>query len=123
MTRRSAYVNDPLTWSIPGGHVEPGESFLGGAVREAWEEIGVDLTGVPHALIHISRSDWPLAIYRIYAFSVPKRFEPTLNWENDQHLWCKLEDLPGPLHWGMDQLLSNDRAGLRLKRWLDSAVG
>lgn len=28
-------------WGLPGGHVDPGESFAAAAVREAWEETGV----------------------------------------------------------------------------------
>jgi 8-oxo-dGTP pyrophosphatase MutT (NUDIX family) len=119
MIRRSAYVNDPLVWSIPGGHVESGEDFLRGAIREAQEEIGHDLTDAPNILIHTSRTDWPLMIYKVFAFQVPKRFKPVINWESDEYHWCGLDELPDPLHWGMDQLLSNDRAAERLKKWLD----
>lgn len=31
-------INDPGLWVIPGGHVEPGESPVAGAVREVEEE-------------------------------------------------------------------------------------
>ncbi len=41
-------------WSVPGGVVEPGESPEDAAVREAWEEIGVQvqLTGL-HGQYHV----------------------------------------------------------------------
>ncbi len=29
-------------WATPGGGVDPGESFLGAAVRELWEETGIE---------------------------------------------------------------------------------
>jgi len=31
-------------WSMPGGHLEPGESFADGAIREALEESGYQVT-------------------------------------------------------------------------------
>jgi 8-oxo-dGTP pyrophosphatase MutT (NUDIX family) len=123
MIRRSAYVNDPLVWSIPGGHVDRGEDFLAGAIREAQEEIGYDLSDAPHALIYAARTDWPFTVYKVFAFQVPKRFKPVINWESDDYRWCGLDELPTPLHWGMDQMLSNDRAAERLKRWLDQIKG
>ena len=33
----------PSTWGIPGGGVEPGESFVDAARRECWEELGIQV--------------------------------------------------------------------------------
>ena len=30
-------------WCMPGGHVDPGESIAAAAVREVWEETGIEV--------------------------------------------------------------------------------
>lgn len=47
LIRRADKAGDPWSGHVgfPGGHVEPGESFDDAARREAWEEVGIDLTG------------------------------------------------------------------------------
>lgn len=40
--RRNGYGHD--TWGLPGGHLEPGESFESAAVREVYEETGLRIT-------------------------------------------------------------------------------
>lgn len=42
-TRDLSDPNFPSTWELPGGGIEPGESFVDAACREIKEETGIDL--------------------------------------------------------------------------------
>lgn len=117
-TQRSSYVNEPLAWAIPGGGVEPGEDYLEAAIREAREEIGFDLSSAPNKLIYAIEEDWPGLIYKTFAFVVDKQFKPVLNWEVADYKWCKMDEIPMPLHPGMDAMLGHDRSAEILHDWL-----
>ena len=60
--------------SFPGGHVEPGESFIESAIREVKEETGLDITnlepcGVIH-WVHRDRGDrYVVFLYKTSRFS------------------------------------------------------
>jgi len=41
LLKRSAHKVHPLTWSIPGGKLEKGESAKAGVIRELFEETGI----------------------------------------------------------------------------------
>jgi ADP-ribose pyrophosphatase YjhB (NUDIX family) len=47
--------NDPDDWTLPGGKLEPGESWLTGLVREVREETGVEV--ISANLVHEGESD------------------------------------------------------------------
>ena len=44
LTRRSSTVREPGKWCLPGGHLEVGEFWLDGAIRETQEEVGITVT-------------------------------------------------------------------------------
>lgn len=115
---RGEYVDHPLTWSLPGGRSEPNETYLETAIRETREEIGVDLTDYPSKLIYIHKTDWPFTVYKTFAFQVKNQFEPKLDWETVDYKWCSLDNLPTPMHWGIDAMLNNDLSGEILHKWL-----
>lgn len=43
---------DNQKWTTPGGHLDKGETPIAGAVREVWEESGIDLK--PEDLTHLA---------------------------------------------------------------------
>src|SRR4051794_28042498 len=54
---RSGQVLNPHTWALPGGALERGESATEAALREAQEEVGLDVasvrpTGTLTGLVH-----------------------------------------------------------------------
>lgn len=102
LTLRSSEVLEPGTWGIPGGRCEDGESPAETAVREMREELGYD-----GELLLL-----PIFMYREPNFSfmnfvalVPDEFDPELDWENDDAEWFELDQLPEPLHFGVEHLL------------------
>lgn len=83
-------------YSLPGGHVEPGESVRQAAVRELFEETGVrldaatlEMLGVVHRLSDTNRIDF---FMRAADFAgEPAICEPS---KCDQLLWCRRDGLP-----------------------------
>ena len=61
-----------LKWERTGGSVLAGESSLGGAVREAMEELGVDLTDAPCYFIKSVKRPRFHDFYDAWLFIVPK---------------------------------------------------
>jgi len=115
---RGEYVDNPLTWALPGGRSNTDEKYIETAVRETREETGFDLTDCPAKLIYIHKTDWPLTVHKTFAFQVKKQFKPALDWESEDYKWCALDELPTPMHWGVDAMLSNDQSAEILHKWL-----
>lgn len=103
LTRRSKTVDDPGVWSIAGGGVEKGESFLEAAKREAVEELG-SMPEVQKIADETTFKDGDFT-YKTFiclvAPSVRKAWHPKLNVENDKSEWFSLNDLPKDLHPGL----------------------
>jgi 8-oxo-dGTP diphosphatase len=88
------------TWSVPGGHLEFGESWEACAAREAKEEVGVDITNIRFLAVtndvftadnkhYVSiwlEADW--------AGGEPKSMEPEKVIDLE---WRELDNLPAPL--------------------------
>jgi 8-oxo-dGTP diphosphatase len=87
-------------WSVPGGHLELGESWEECARREAMEEVGVEIKNVrflavtndyfeeegKHSVSIWLESDW--------AANEPRSMEPEKVSDVE---WRRLDDLPSPL--------------------------
>ena len=105
---RSQSVNEPGTWSYPGGRMEENEDPRNAAVREFREE-----TKYKGKFLHLQ----PLAKYQEEGFQydtfiayVPEKFEAKLDWENVKAGWFKMNELPAKLHPGMQKALPAIRA-------------
>jgi 8-oxo-dGTP pyrophosphatase MutT (NUDIX family) len=48
-----AWGGSPSYWDMPGGRMEPGESFIQTLQRELREEIGIDYSGEPKQLMTV----------------------------------------------------------------------
>ena len=99
------------TWSVPGGHLEFGESFEDTARRETREETSLEITNVCLAGITNDIFDEEGKHYvTIWMMSDWLSGEPHIM-EPDkclQQLWCDFDNLPAPLFLPWNQLLTSD---------------
>ena len=114
---RSELCSHPLQWDVAGGHVDAGENYKQALYREIVEEIGRDLSDAPIRLLSETATEEPHFVMRNYVICVPEEFEPKLNWEHVEFQWKSLEEMPEPVTFSIDMLLSNDRAAVRLKEF------
>jgi len=98
LQQRSNSVTDPGVWSTWGGGRESGESVPQCVRREMAEESGYS---GPVRLEPIDSN----SMYATFLAHVPHEFEPRLNSESQDYQWSDPEDLPRPLHPGLEQTL------------------
>jgi len=122
---RSQDVENPGTWGIPGGAVAGTEGHhsnqeedvpeithdqsRSSAEREAEEELGTHVTSVKDLGMTTFRSGSFQYLTYIVAISPQEkqRLESSvvLNWENDDCGWFPINQLPAPLHFGVEHTL------------------
>ena len=103
LQQRSDTVSDPGVWSTWGGSREPGETLEQTVRRELAEEGGY--VG-PLRLEPLSSN----AQYATFIGRVPHEFEPSINKESKDWCWCESDQLPEPMHPGLEQALSENFA-------------
>lgn len=105
-------------YSVPAGHLDGGEEVKAAAIREAGEEIGVEIrpeelavVGVMHRLSDTERVDFFVAADRWYGTIY--NAEPD---KCDDLRWCHLDSLPEDTVPYVRQAITNYRSGI----WFDS---
>jgi 8-oxo-dGTP pyrophosphatase MutT (NUDIX family) len=95
---RSGEVNDPNTWSVVGGEVEPGEDPLVAGLRELEEETGIEIEPNDARVIGSTVRHQPdsSSRYTTFVVRVPQSMSKRrmdLNRENDEAQWWTAEDV------------------------------
>lgn len=104
---RSGYVEQPYTWGVWGGAINYGESPEEGAIREAYEETGYDASEnqiIP--LCVFSKGNFK---YHNFLVLVDDEFTPRLDGETDDFKWVNLNQLPTPLHFGLQYVIDHSK--------------
>lgn len=98
---RAAWTHGGGTWAIPGGALDSHEDPITAAVREAWEEVGIDVEAV--TVKDVYRDDhvnWNY--FTVIAHVAGDIIVSEGNYESEEIEWVALDAVDSyPLHPGM----------------------
>ena len=87
----------PGEWDLPGGGVEPGESYVNAAIREAFEEAHITLQPERTQLIYaVTRlaTDGRKSVNRfVFATVLAEDQTPTLSHEHQEYMWVPIGEV------------------------------
>ncbi len=99
LQHRATWSHEGGTWGIPGGARDSHEDVVTTALRETWEETGIDAADA--ALVGIHATTHPSWSYTTVIMRAERRGDPRLNRESIQVRWLPVADVPDlPLHPG-----------------------
>jgi len=99
------------TWSVPGGHLEFGESFEETARREVLEEAGIEIKNVRFGAVandhFVEENKHYVTIWMLsdWASGKVKNMEPE---KCTAQMWSTFDGLPTPLFLAWKQLLASE---------------
>lgn len=97
---RSGQTEDyPLTWGLPGGSMEDGETAEQTAIRETQEETGYTHAGSMQVLDYDGG-------FTTYEAHLEEPFTPALNSEHIGYVWAPMNSLPKPMHPGLEATMN-----------------
>ncbi|MFZ9398187.1 MAG: NUDIX domain-containing protein [Ilumatobacteraceae bacterium] len=98
---RAVWTHGGGTWSIPGGALDSHEDPVEAAVREAWEEVGVDVNAVEVKDVFLDdHLNW--GYYTVIAHVRGDVLVDEGNYESDAVAWVPIPEVESyPLHAGL----------------------
>ena len=101
------------TWTMPGGKLEFGESFVDGAKREVYEETGIRLNGAKVICVNNDKNAYAhfitVGLFSDTFSGEPQVMEPD---EITEWQWFGLDNLPTPLFPPSANIVENYRKKL-----------
>ncbi len=95
-----------MTWALPGGKIDQGETVITGLAREIEEELGGRIQDPKLVPIEKYTSTDERFVYHTFFVSVDDEFVPVLNDEHAGYAWLPLVTAPRPLHPGISRTLA-----------------
>jgi ADP-ribose pyrophosphatase YjhB (NUDIX family) len=102
-------------WGLPGGKVNPGETFLEAVRRECQEELGAMPDHLQ--LIPVEKFTNPESTFCYHTFwcATPSEFLPVLNHEHMGYAWLQSGHWPRPMHPGLWNTVNTDTIQEKIK--------
>lgn len=110
LQKRAKESSEGGTWGSWGGGAEVGESPEQALVREVREEAEMDIAGSPACPLLVFEDPDSGFVYHNFLVVVPKEFDPVTNWETEGWGWFPQEQLPDPLHFGVEALMGDSES-------------